>query len=495
VRTTLLSAVLMVLFLSPSQVFAGTERIVIDGKFSDWDSITPACSDIAGDQSSGEIDFGQLRLASDQDYLFLSLEVGAEINLQGGNGITLYIDTDNNPSTGKRIHDIGAEIEWTFGSRAGYVHERHLHRPINHYSIGLVSAPTVTSTRFEIALDRNGGSVSYRRRFPGPTWRLVIVDEAGGDRVPEAGESVTFVFHQRLGEPLEVTPLGKHAPDHLRLVTYNVLWDGIFDPDRSPALSRILRALRPDIIGFQEVNEGDARRVAGFVRSSVPLFGRMGFGRWYTAKADPQSDVVLVSRFPIRETYPIGMNAAFVIDLRPMYATDLLVILAHPPCCGYNEARQWEIDAIMAFIRQAKAPGGVLTLRQDTPIVIMGDMNLVGYSQQLKTFLTGDIVNTEDWGPSFAPDWDGTDLADLVPRHTDLPMTFTWYGRSESFWPGRLDYIIYTDHVVDVGNNFVLFTPAMSESALDRYRLEPDDATTASDHLPVVCDLILPRTP
>jgi hypothetical protein len=72
-------------------------------------------------------------------------------------------------------------------------------------------------------------------------------------------------------------------------------------------------------------------------------------------------------------------------------------------------------------------------------------------------------------------------------------MTFTWYGQRESFWPGRLDFIIYSDAVVDIGNSFVLFTPAMSEEVLERYRLERWDATTASDHLPVVGDLILPR--
>lgn len=466
--------------------------VVIDGRFSDWDEIAPVYSDEAGDQISGDIDFGRLWITDGDGSIFLSLEMGTEINLQGGNRITLYVDIDGDRRTGKPIHDIGAELEWTFGSRSGYLKDGPLGRSVYHGDLGLVCAPTVTSDRFEIAIEKHAGSVSYRRFFRSPTYRIVIVDELGGDRIPEPGQSITVMFDRTATGNLPPISLAKHDPGHLRIMTYNVLWDGLFDDERADSFRRILRAASPDIIGFQEVFTHDARQTTTFVRTALPFLTPKGFGRWYGSKPDPESDIVLVSRFPIRKTYAIGMNGAFVLDLRPWHETDLLVIVAHPPCCGNNTGRQWEIDAIMAFIRDAKEPGGILHLEQETPIIVMGDMNLVGDRQQLETLLTGEIINTGTYGSPSAPDWDGTDFCDLVPRHTHSPMAFTWHSALEYFWPGRLDFIIYSDAAVDVGNSFVLFTPEMPADQLGRYRLKADDSTKASDHLPVVCDLILP---
>jgi exonuclease III len=489
-RKLQLTVLLLAVGLLPHQAAAGA-GIIVDGRFSDWDRIAPAYSDAAGDQTSGDIDFGRLWTASDKAYIFLSLETGAEINLQGANRITLYVDTDRNTRTGKAIHGIGAELEWTFGARSGYLKEGFLRRRVYHHDIGIVCAPTVTSERFEIAIAKSAGTRSYRGRFQPPAWRVVIVDGAGGDRIPDSGEIVITDFDRHPIEQLVPIALNKHNPADLRLLTYNVQWDGLFDPAKQTAFRRILRVIRPDIIGFQEIFAHDAHQTASFIRSALPFIPLKGFGRWYSSKPDPESDIVLISRFPILETYPIGMNGAFLLDLSPWHETDLLVIVAHPPCCGNNVGRQWEIDAVMAFIRNAKEKGGMLDLEEDTPIVVMGDMNLVGASQQLRTLLTGDIVNTNTYGPAAPPDWDGTDFADLTPRHTHLPMTYTWYSALDYYWPGRLDYVLYSDAVIDIGNSFVLFTPGMPADELERYRLEAEDATRASDHLPVVCDLIL----
>ena len=62
----------------------------------------------------------------------------------------------------------------------------------------------------------------------------------------------------------------------------------------------------------------------------------------------------------------------------------------------------------MAFIEAAKEPGGVLTLPAETPLVIVGDFNLVGDPQQLETLITGAIINDRLFGKGAAPDWDGT---------------------------------------------------------------------------------------
>ena len=151
-----------------------------------------------------------------------------------------------------------------------------------------------------------------------------------------------------------------------------------------------------------------------------------------------------------------------MIDI-PNLAEDLLFIVAHTPCCGNDAARQVEVDAIMAFLRDAKAGTGNLQLAENAPVIIAGDMNFVGNAQQLETLLTGDIINTFPYGNDFEPDWDGSDLIDSRPYTTGLPMAFTWYREASSFSPGRLDFTIYTGSNLTLKNNYALFTDALPQ--------------------------------
>ena len=109
-------------------------------------------------------------------------------------------------------------------------------------------------------------------------------------------------------------------------------------------------------------------------------------------------------------------NLAVLLDTEEEFGKKMLMVNAHPPAGGDDDGKQAEIDAIMAFIRDAREPGGELTLNENTPVVIAGDMNLVGRIGQLTTFLTGDISNNELQGEDFAPDWDGSALTSITPR-------------------------------------------------------------------------------
>ncbi len=108
-----------------------------------------------------------------------------------------------------------------------------------------------------------------------------------------------------------------------------------------------------------------------------------------------------------------------LIDLPGWFGQDLLVINSHLKCCGgqtNDDKRQLEVDATIAFILDAKTPGGVIDLPTETPFVILGDLNLVGDRQQLITLLTGEIINTPIFGNGGPPDWDNTDLEDLLSQ-------------------------------------------------------------------------------
>ncbi|NOY76896.1 MAG: T9SS type A sorting domain-containing protein [Calditrichaeota bacterium] len=468
-------------FSPVGKLFSQSTAVVIDGRFSDWNSRQPLYTDARGDGGSDGIDFGRLWAGNDNRFLFLSVEMGREIILQNDNNISLFIDTDNNSNTGEKINGIGADLQWNFGQRNGFLNRNGQQQAIFHNDIGLVTAPTVSSNRFELALDWLS-EVGGERVFSSDTIRIVFRD-AGGDQLPAPGSVVTYIWGENAQPAMPVLSIRRSPSATFRAMAYNVLHDGPFDDTRASSFSRILKAIAPDIIGFEEIYDHSASQVAKQVSSFLPLPNGK---QWYASKVDP--DVLVVSRYPILKTFPLDGNGAFLLDLRSAGEKELLYIVAHPPCCGKDEQRQREIDHIMAFIRDAKSQGGELTLTPDTPILIVGDMNLVGQAQQLQTFLTGEIVNHSTYGPSFSPDWDGTSLADLDPRHTNWPLAFTWYSPHSSYNPGRLDYMIYTDSVLKPLHQFVLFTPEMNQDSLAVAGLQAADATTASDHLPVVGD-------
>ncbi|PSO44828.1 hypothetical protein BRC21_00870, partial [Candidatus Saccharibacteria bacterium SW_7_54_9] len=68
----------------------------------------------AGDR--GGLNIERLWMAHAEQHLFLRLELGRSINLQEDNELTLYLDTDNDPTTGRQTLGIGAELSWTFGN-------------------------------------------------------------------------------------------------------------------------------------------------------------------------------------------------------------------------------------------------------------------------------------------------------------------------------------------------------------------------------------------
>jgi hypothetical protein len=166
----------------------------------------------------------------------------------------------------------------------------------------------------------------------------------------------------------------------------------------------------------------------------------------------------------------------------------MLFIAAHLRCCTADASRQIEVDRIVSFMRDARTAGGVITLPADTPIVIAGDMNLVGWRRQLETIVTGDIVDNATYGADSPPDWDGTSLAVPPSRHLDGRASYTWRSDTSTFYPGVLDWIFYTDSVLTLHNHFILETRTLLPATLTANGLLFDDIPVASDHAPRVAD-------
>ncbi len=309
------------------------------------------------------------------------------------------------------------------------------------------------------------------------------------------------------------TFVDREAGTALRIVTYNVLWNTIFadvNAQRAAKFARIVTALDPDVLVLEEIGmspqdrgkAGSRKRTAADVLKVMQAVAPLPAGQdWHVFQG---GDNVIVSRFPLKmtasHTQPPGERdlALALVDLPDdRFAADLYVVGTHFKCCGGTDndlQRQQQADAIMAWLRDARTLGGNVDVPPQTPLVVLGDLNIVGGPQPLETLLGGDIADEETYGADMAPDWDDSPLTDAHPLHNvQGPDDYTWRDDNQPYKPGRLDYVIYSDSLLEVTKSFVLNTVAMTEpdlkaTGLEKYDTTEDDVGRAFDHLPVVVD-------
>ncbi len=450
------------------------QQIWLDENLQDWEAVPNNNTDPNNDQGNNEIDFIGLSASSDEEFLYLSLKLNSEIDLQENNELTLYIDTDNDESTGYSIDGIGADVRYFFGDREGYLYLNGQQKNIWHSDLGIVSIPTVTSDFFEICIRRTGTWNANGFQMENDI-RFFFKDERNaGDRIPDM-ESFNYSLANTTQELKQFSFM--KSDDHLRVMSFNVLQDGLFDFQQKESIKRIIKASEPDIIGFQEIYDHDENQVKAIIEDLFPNQD------WYAAKRNP--DIITISKYPITKTFATDGNGFFFIE-HPQ--RDILICNAHLPCCDNDTDRQYEVDKLMAFIRESKDANSTIPLENNNPIIILGDMNLVGLKRQQTTLITGDIKNVNQFGGDFDPDWDGTPFADALPHSTGFPGAVTWSNPYSSFGPGRLDYIIYSDSQLDLKNSFAVNTARMTNSELNQLELLLSDSNDASDHFAVVAD-------
>jgi hypothetical protein len=478
--------VLRILFIlyctSFSLVHAQLNPIFLDGRTDDWHSALPTYVDTENDGAF--YDFKDFSATNNEEFLFIKLKITPFVKLIEDNQLSIFIDGDDNPSTGYSINGIGAELRFNLGSRTGFNY--HTNSSFSHSSIKFRSLPTVTDTVFEIAIGRT--SIPP---FNGTgTIKIQFVDFAGsGDWMPNTGEFFSYTFNEEPTPALTPVELDKADTSFLRIMNWNVYNDGLLNPNREQMFKRILQAIKPDIIAFNEMWNSTALQVQAKLNSILPLQS----GSWNAIKLDGGN--ITASRYPILQNwqvYPGQRITASLIDLPQRFEKDFLIINCHYRCCGgaANDAtRQREADATIAFILDAKTPGGVITLPENTPFVITGDLNLVGERQQLVTLLTGEIINTQLFGNGAPPDWDSTELEDIISMHSDKRTAYTWRNDQSTFSPGRLDFQIFSNSIVKIEKHFILQTDVMTQERLSQYGLLLNDSKSASDHFPKVSDI------
>lgn len=455
-------------------------QVLIDEIYSDWNEGNLRTEDPTGDVSAEKIDFSNLWVSNDEEYIFISFDLGKEINLQDFNKLALYIDMDNSIASGEIQNGIGADLIYNFGDREGIMYIDGFLYFIGHNDIGLITAPTVSSERFEIAIKRSGNISNDTYNFNDNVKLYLEDDISNGDKIPDNVGGISFNFDNSISQNTPEFSFTKQDDTNLRILCYNSLFDGLFEDSQRSAQRRLVTAANPDIIGFQEIYDHDANDVASVIESLLPLENG---AEWYRAKISP--DIIVISKFPIIGIFPISGNGAFRIDLGEK---EMLLIVAHLPCCGSDFGRQEEADHIISFLREAKNGNAGFQLENGSPIVIMGDMNLVGLRRQRETLLTGDILDEATYGPDINPDWDGGSLTDARFYNTGQPASVTWFSSGSSFNPGRLDYIIYSSSAMTLKNSFSFYTPTMANADLDNLGLNRFDSDASSDHIPLIGD-------
>ena len=476
-------------FLEIGAAHALNLPIQIDGRFEDWPASARLAVDPIGD-GDGRIDLAALWIANDETRLFLRLDFADEIHADEGHDLTLIFDTDRDPNTGRLVRlrekgarTVGAELTWNLGRRAGSSHVGGGARALDLHALDLLIAPSVSDSSFEIALPRDalaGGD----RIFAGPGFDLTIRDGETGDLLQLPLPGYTFAPGRQTVAPI---PLERARPADIRIASYNIADDGLFLASRRESLARIFRAVDPDVWVICEAWNHGAHDLAARVEELLPNAPGQ---RWSGIKLDSGNGIV--TRLPVLASWlphPDARITAALLDLAPQHDTDLLVVANHFSCCAADDERQEQADALIAFLRDARHPGGILELEPRTPIVAVGDFNLVGARRPLVTLVKGDIADESAHGNDSPPDWDGTGFDLVEARHPEARLTHTWRDPASGFYPGKLDYAFHTGSVSIVDRAFVLDTAELSEATLAAYGLRRDDTAIASDHAPLVFDI------
>lgn len=473
--------------------FSQSAAIQIDGVFDDWNSSLTTYTDT--NETKDGIDLLEFQVTNDAEYLYIKVKANREFDLTGDDPILqnffLYLDTDNDSSTGFKVRDdYGAELSIEFANRIVYNNFSGSTSPqVKFANIDFRSAPTVTSNEFEIAIGRSVIPDGVNALFPSSDVKILLRNRDNFDWLPNLNNVFTYTFDETPVTPYTKIDFNKTDASFIRVMAYNTFLNGLLDRDKLDEYERIMKAIQPDIVGFIESAGTSSDYIKSLFDRWIPLGNTNG---WYVRKHGGE---VTVSRWEISQTWDhLTRQFPLLINLPESYGIDLLYTNAHLSCCGADDSRQDQVDQYAAFILDAKSPGGIITLPKNTPIIYSGDLNLVGLSQQLKTLITGDIQDTSTYGAGGKLDWDNSDMKEENALQSDINMGYTWRSDTSSFPPGKLDFMIFSDFMLNSEKSFVLQTEVMTTDRLNLYNLQSSDTGTASDHFPVITDFSINKT-
>lgn len=283
----------------------------------------------------------------------------------------------------------------------------------------------------------------------------------------------------------------------VRVASWNIYFSSIFPSvnlERSQKFARVLNAVDADVWAFQEIYGGQTTaQLKSLMDASQPLGTPDG---WQVFRS---GEFALASKYPIPDNYrTTGTANRALVDLPDgLFAEDLYLMNNHFKCCGgFDNQRQNSADFLVNWMRDARTPGGTITIPEGTPMITLGDFNIVDGQQPLTTLQDGNIINNLQYGDDSPPDWDGSNNLVVPALHNGVgPEFYTWRDDRDIYDPSVLDFIIYTDSAASLEHSFVLNTTTMTEEERTAAGLQAYDAMYDSltwDHLPLVADFLIP---
>lgn len=475
---------------------ASRTLITLDGDTSDWTTNAAAWAD--------------------QHHLYMRFSVDGEpFTLQSARQTTaILLDIDANPATGWKpeatgeLSGLGVDVEIQsspardgrrstgeasrFGLAMFTLDAQGNRTPTDPYAWDVSIAPTYAAPWYEARISRTPTTDVSRLPKVGLLGtgdiRGAFVMYTSGGAIDAASE----VFTVEAAAPCMGTPrrstleVPEKDPRAIRVVSYNVLRSS---PESKPEVyTRIFEALKPDIVLVQEWENDDSVELEEWFNERVPvpsgwqavvLPGTVANG----------AGVGVVSRYPVTlATSQLVLGADASAGIRDKTSVRFVAAEVDTPMGAFlagsthlksrgskdsteDKRRMIEAQRINAAVREA------LKSMPDAVVVIAGDMNLVGSRPPLDVLRAG-------------LDADGSELAVASAGVLgDRTMT-TWSEAGNEFGPGRLDYIVYSDSRARQQAAFVLDTARLADEPLQLANLKRTDTATASDHMPVVVDLV-----
>ncbi len=128
------------------------------------------------------------------------------------------------------------------------------------------------------------------------------------------------------------------------MLTYNTLRSGLLDTNRQPNFQRIVRALDPDIMAFQEQSGSD--QIKALISNWLPE------SNWFSVVLGNNN--MVVSKYPILNQAILTASSrtmVVLLDTEQELGTKLLIINSHLACCSANASRQQDADEIISILR------------------------------------------------------------------------------------------------------------------------------------------------
>lgn len=435
-------------------------------------------------------------LGGDAEHVYLRFKSRQPITLLAAPApVTLKFDLDGNEHSGRTIGGLGVDLEIRFsetpppGSRGPSIgvtaiEANGTRRELSAERIGLVTAPSHASEWFELRFDRGGelGELIAGSLADGGAVAAQVVAGGGNAEQPDANV-IPGVLPKR-GSGSKADAVLPTVPEGgVRVASWNVLWDG--PVERPESYGRVISALAPDVLLLQEWTRAvpDESAIAAWLdeHAAHPA------GAW-NVEASEGWGVIVASPYPfaargsqklttggVGNDYPIRFAAAAIKTPAGVGVFGTL----HHKCCG-GLGTDEDVRRLAEAVVLNTAMAELVEQTGAEMVVIGGDYNLVG-SLGVLTVGTAEL------------DLDGTGLRVAEPTNLADERVMYTFGRPEQAdLRSRLDYVAYSDSTVRPANAFVLETGLLSASSLKAMGLRETDSY-ASDHLPVVVDLVPAR--